>query len=169
MTNINEQLEIKASLSAADDGVIEGIAWPFGSPDAVGDIIVKGAFRSIPADLGILFQHDPSDLVGTWTEVSETSEGLIVKGQLHMHMPRARSVLSLIKQNLVGGLSISFRTVESKMQGRNRVISALDLAEISVVRNPAHPKARIRSAKSYDTAHAVAAIIRRFTAASFPK
>jgi phage head maturation protease len=49
------------------------------------------------------------------------------------------------------------------------VISALDLYEISVVRNPAHPRARITSAKSYDAANAVAAIIRRFAAASSPK
>ncbi|OAF13933.1 hypothetical protein AXW67_18300 [Bradyrhizobium neotropicale] len=83
-----------------------------------------------------------------------------------MDKPRARSVLAMVKSKLVDGLSIGFRTKASTTQGRNRVISALDLAEISVVRNPAHPRARITSAKNYDAALAVAAIIRRFAAAS---
>lgn len=164
-----DKLETKASLSATDDEVIEGVAWPFGSADRTGDIITKGAFGIVSADLPMLFGHDPSDLIGTWGHVAETNDGLIVKGKLHMDHPRARSVLSMIKSALVGGLSIGFRTKASTKHGRNRVISALDLAEISVVRDPAHPRARITSAKSYDTAHAVAAIIRRFTAASSPK
>ena len=81
---------------------------------------------------------------------------------------RARTVLGMIKSGLVSGLSIGFKTKASTQQGRNRVISALDLYEISVVRNPAHPRARITSAKTYDVALAMAAIIRRFAAASNP-
>jgi HK97 family phage prohead protease len=162
---VNDHLEIKAALSATDEGDITGIAWPFGSADSTGDIIVKGAFGMIPADLPMLYQHDPADLVGTWSAVTETSEGLTVKGRLHLDHPRARSVLSMIKSKLVGGLSIGFRTIESKMQGRNRVITALDLVETSIVRNPAHPKARITSAKSNDSAIALAALIDRFAAA----
>jgi uncharacterized protein len=75
----------------------------------------------------------------------------------------------MVKSGLVSGLSIGFKTKSSTQQGRNRVIAALDLYEISVVRNPAHPRARITNAKTYDTAEAVAAIIRRFTAPSSPK
>lgn len=160
-----DKLEIKATLSVTDAGEITGIAWPFGEPDSVGDIIKKGAFSTVSADLPMLFGHNPHDLIGTWTETVETADGLTVKGKLHMDQPRARSVLSMIKSDLISGLSIGFRTKASTKQGRNRVISALDLAEISVVRNPSHPKARITAAKSNDTAFAVAAAIERFTAA----
>jgi len=160
------RLEVKSTLTVTDEGEIVGIAWPFGSPDSSGDIITKGAFNFVSADMPVLYQHNPADLIGTWTETAETNDGLAVKGKLHMDQPRARSVLSMIKSGMISGLSIGYRTKASSQQGKNRVISALDLCEISVVRNPMHPKARISQAKQYDTAAAVAEIIRRFTAAS---
>ncbi|MDB5616161.1 HK97 family phage prohead protease [Tardiphaga sp.] len=161
-----DKLELKASLSVTDDGQIAGIAWPFGSPDKVGDLITMGAFGVILADLPILYQHNPADLVGTWTEAAETDAGLVVKGQLHLDHARARSVRAMLRSGLVSGLSIGFRTKSATKQGRNRIITALDLAEISLVHEPSHPRARILSAKSDITAAAVIAdIINRATAA----
>lgn len=159
-----DRLEIKASLSVTDAGEIVGTAWPFGEPDTAGDLIVKGSFNFVSNELPVLFQHNPADLIGTWTEAAETNDGLIVKGKLHMDQPRARTVLGMIKSGLVSGLSIGFKTKSSTQQGRNRVIAALDLYEISVVRNPSHPRARITNAKNYDAALAAADLIKRFTA-----
>ena len=159
-----DKLEIKATLSVTDAGEIVGNAWPFGSADSANDIITKGAFNLAVPELPMLYGHNPDDLIGSWTEATETNDGLVVKGKLHMDQPRARAVHGLIKGQLVSGLSIGFRTKASSQQGRNRVISALDLYEISVVRNPSHPRARILSAKSNDTALAVADLIKRFTA-----
>lgn len=164
-----DRLEIKAALSVDDAGTITGNAWPFGSADSVGDIITKGAFGSIASDMGILFQHDPSDVIGSWNEIAENESGLIVKGQLHMDRPRARTIRRMIQQGLVSGLSIGFKSKASTRQGRNRVISALDLFEISVVRNPAHPRARITSAKEFDSASAIAAALNRAAAHFQPK
>lgn len=160
-----DQLEIKASLSVDDSGAITGNAWPFSSADSVGDIITKSAFGDIPSDLPILFEHRPSDLIGSWSEVRATDDGLVVKGQLHLDQPRARSIRTMLKSGLVDGLSIGFRTKSSRKEGRNRIIDALDLAEISLVRNPSHPRARITSAKSFDEAAALAAVINRAAAA----
>jgi uncharacterized protein len=117
----------------------------------------------------MLFGHNPDDLIGTWNEATETPDGLITKGKIHMDQPRARAVHGLIKGGLVSGLSIGFKTTASTRQGRNRVISALDLYEISVVRNPSHPRARIISAKSESSALAIAEAINRATAALFSK
>ncbi len=160
-----DKLELKASLAVDDAGMITGNAWPFGSADSANDIITKGAFNFAVTHMPMLFQHNPADLIGTWDEVKETSEALTVKGQLHMDQPRARAVHGMIKGGLVSGLSIGFKTKSSKRQGRNRVIDALDLFEVSVVRDPAHPRARITSAKSLDLAVAVAEAINRATAA----
>ncbi|OKO88059.1 peptidase U35 [Bradyrhizobium sp. NAS80.1] len=159
-----DRLEIKASLSVTDAGEIVGTAWPFGEPDTTGDLIVKGAFNFVSNELPILFQHNPADLIGTWTDAAETADGLVVKGKLHTGHDRARTVLGMVKSGLVSGLSIGFKTKSSTQQGRNRVIAALDLYEISVVRNPAHPRARITGAKNYDAALAAADLIKRFTA-----
>ncbi len=160
-----DHLELKATLSVSDAGEIVGNAWPFGSPDSANDIITKGAFNLAVPELPMLYGHNPDDLIGSWTDATETNDGLVVKGKLHMDRPRARAVHGLVKGQLVSGLSIGFRTKASSQQGRNRIISALDLYEISVVRNPSHPRARILSAKSNDTARAVADLIKRFTAA----
>jgi HK97 family phage prohead protease len=160
-----DKLEVKATLAVDEAGIIIGNAWPFGSPDSVGDIITKGAFNVAVANMPMLFGHNPDDLIGTWDEITETADGLVTKGKLHMEHPRARAVHGMIKGGLVSGLSIGFKTKAATKQGRNRVISALDLFEISVVRNPSHPRARITSAKSMNVAVAIAEAINRATAA----
>jgi uncharacterized protein len=164
-----DKLEIKAAITVDDAGTITGMAWPFGSADKANDLILKGAFNFAVANMPMLFGHDPEDLIGTWNETTETADGLETKGKLHMEHPRARAVHGLIKGGLVTGLSIGFLTKASTRQGRNRVISALDLYEISVVRNPSHPRARITSTKSENTALAIAEAIHRATAALWTK
>jgi HK97 family phage prohead protease len=156
-----DQLELKASITVDDAGAITGIAWPFGAgPDRVGDIITKGAFSLAVSDLPMLLAHDPEKPIGLWDEVKETSEGLQVKGHLFIdESKRARSVRGLIQGGLITGLSIGFKTKASTRQGSNRLISALDLHEISVVRNPSHPRARISSAK--DATAAIAEVLHR--------
>ncbi|MBZ9694548.1 phage major capsid protein [Mesorhizobium sp. CO1-1-9] len=148
-----DKLEIKANFSVSDAGEITGIAWPFGSPDSVGDIIHKGAFTRAAA-MPILFEHDPNRVVGNWESVEETDEGLQVKGRLFLDgVPRAREVHTSLKRGRVNGLSIGFRATETKTRpDGNRTILALNLAEISIVANPSHPDARILTVKSADGA-----------------
>lgn len=162
---IMDKIEVKAQLAIDEAGVITGIAWPYGAgPDSVGDLIQKGAFNVAVSDLPMLLGHNPDDLIGTWEEVRETEEGLAVKGKLHLETARARSVRGLVRGELISGLSIGFRTKASTRQGSNRIISALDLFEISLVRNPSHPKARVTSAKQFNSAQAIAAAINSATA-----
>lgn len=152
-----DHLELKATIAADEAGAIAGMAWPFGSADRVGDIITKGAFNIAVADMPMLLSHDPEQVIGLWDEVKETDEGLTVKGHLLVNESgRARAVRGLIQGGLVSGLSIGFRTKAATKQGRNRVITALDLLEISVVRSPSHLGARIATAKNASAALAAA-------------
>lgn len=147
---MSERLEIKAALTVDDAGTITGIAWPFGSPDRVGDVIEKGAFTS-PEVLPMLFAHDQAQVIGVWDELSETPNGLTVKGRLLVDdVERAREVRAMIRNKAVSGLSIGFRTKASKPRQRGRTITALDLHEISVVAVPSHPGAQITSIKAAD-------------------
>jgi len=50
------------------------------------------------------------------------------------------------------GLSIRFVTKNAKRLGRGRGINRLELMEVSLVATPAHPGARVTSAKSAVTA-----------------
>lgn len=145
---MNDRLEFKAALAVSDAGEITGTAWPFGTPDRVGDVIEKGAFTA-PASLPMLFAHDQAQVIGVWDEITETPEGLTVKGRLLVEeVTRAAEVRAMIRAGAVSGLSIGFVTKSAKRHAKGRTISALDLHEISVVAVPAHPGAQITSVKS---------------------
>jgi HK97 family phage major capsid protein/HK97 family phage prohead protease len=147
---MTDRLELKAALTVDDAGTITGIAWPFGSPDRVGDVIEKGAIAS-PEVLPMLFAHDQAQVIGVWDEIAETPDGLTVKGRLLVDdVDRAREVRAMIRTKAVSGLSIGFRTKAAKPRQRGRTITALDLHEISVVAVPSHPGAQITSIKAAD-------------------
>lgn len=161
------RLEIKASLGVDDAGTITGIAWPFGTPDRVGDLIEKGAFAGVATPIPMLFGHDPNQPVGVWESASETDQGLTVKGRLLIDdVARAREVRALVREGAVTGLSIGFVTRKAApRRGGGRNISALDLIEISIVSVPSHPRARVTAAKSASTAIAIAEAINRAASA----
>lgn len=150
---MTQHLEIKAALAVDDAGEITGTAWPFGTPDRVGDLIEKGAFTTSPATLPMLWAHDQAEAIGVWNEITETEAGLTVKGKLLVDdVARAREVHALVKAGAVSGLSIGFITTKAQPRREGgRTISALDLHEISVVVVPAHPGARITAIKANPT------------------
>lgn len=148
MTEHLEHIETKAALSVAETGEISGLAWPFGSIDLVGDSITPGAFDR-PASLPMLAEHDSGQTIGVWSEITETAEGLAVKGRLLVHdVPRARKVADLIRSGEIGGLSIGFITKTAQRNTKGRQITALSLREISVVKTPCNPGAAVRTLKS---------------------
>lgn len=148
---MTERLEIKADLTVNDAGEITGIAWPFGSPDRVGDTITKGALTT-PDTLPMLFAHDQGQVIGVWDQIAETDQGLTVKGRLLVEdVERAREVRAMIRSKAVSGLSIGFVTKTAKRHAKGRDITAAQLHEVSVVAVPCHPGAQITSIKSDDT------------------
>lgn len=145
-----DRLEVKASFSVDDTGTITGLAWPFGTPDRVGDVIEKGAFTTRDS-LPMLFAHDQAQVIGVWDQIAETPDGLTVKGRLLIDdVERAREVRAMIREKAVTGISIGFVTKSAKPRQRGRTITALDLHEISVVAVPCHPGAQITSIKAAD-------------------
>lgn len=143
-----ERIECKAQFTVDDAGAISGIAWPFSGPDRVGDVIERGAFKALPP-LPMLDTHDQGKAVGVWEEITETAEGLAVKGRLLIEdVERAREVRALVRAGAMRGLSIGFASKKTApRKGGGRTISDLDLMEISICAVPAHPGARITSAK----------------------
>lgn len=158
-----DRIFIETKVAANDSGEIEGIAWPFGRPDRIGDVIEKGAFADAKLPLPMLFGHDGNDPVGAWTTASETDEGLLLKGNLLVgDVARAREVAALVKAGAVRGISIGFVTRKaSPRKGGGRTIKELELLEASLVALPMHPGARITSAKSAVEAIRIAEAIKR--------
>lgn len=158
-------LELKAAVSVDDAGAITGMAWPFGSPDRMGDEIMPGAFKSAKAPLPLLAFHRPDDPIGVWEEVRETGAGLQVKGRLLVDdLSRAREIRALVQSGAVTGLSIGFVPKSaSARRGGGREIRAVELVEISLVSIPAHPGARVTGVKSAADALRIAEAIHRAT------
>lgn len=136
------------------DGSFSGYASLFGAVDLGKDMVMRGAFaRSIrergPGGIRMLYQHDPAAPIGTWTELREDVRGLFVKGRLAGGVSKAREVLSLMRDGALDGLSIGFRTVKARKDGRSgvRQILEADLWEISVVTFPMLPGARVETVK----------------------
>lgn len=162
-----DRLFIETKFVSDDTGEIEGIAWPFGSPDRVGDVIQKGAFSGATLPLPMLFGHDGNDPVGAWSEATEADDGLHLKGRLLVgEVKRADEVSALVKAGAVRGISIGFITKKSAgRKGGGRNISQLELLEASLVAIPMHPGAQITSAKSAVEAIRIAEAINRTASA----
>ncbi|TGP88925.1 MULTISPECIES: HK97 family phage prohead protease [unclassified Mesorhizobium] len=158
-----ERLFFETKFLAGDAGEIEGLAWPFATPDRVGDVIEKGAFANATLPLPMLFGHDPDDPVGAWTEATEASDGLRLKGRLLVgEVRRADEVRSLVRAGAVRGLSIGFITKKAMpRKGGGRTITKLELLEASLCAIPMHPGARVTDAKSAVRALEIATAINR--------
>ncbi|MFG1263194.1 HK97 family phage prohead protease [Xanthobacter aminoxidans] len=140
-----------ASDLQADGYAIEGYACLFDVPDLGRDLIERGAFASSLARQGaggvrMLYQHDPAEPIGVWTDVIEDGRGLYVRGRLSPFVARAREVAALIRDGALDGLSIGFKAVTARTDPRTRLrrIARIDLWEVSVVTFPMQPDARIR-------------------------
>ena len=136
------------------DGVFSGYASLFGRVDLGKDVVEKGAFAASlkargAAGIRMLFQHDPAEPIGVWSEIREDARGLFVRGRLTKDVARAREVLSLMRGGALDGLSIGFRAVRAKSDPRSGVrrILEADLWEISVVTFPMLPDARVDMVK----------------------
>lgn len=163
--------EIK--LAGADEpnpGRFSGYASVFNEVDLGGDMILPGAFaeavaaanrKNNPQFPRMHLQHalgwTNNDMlpIGVWTALEEDSKGLRVEGQL-APTSTARDVHALLTMQprpALDGLSIGYVARKAtwpknpKPGEPTRIISKLDLLEISVVVTPMDPRARIVSAK----------------------
>ncbi|HWJ72110.1 MAG TPA: HK97 family phage prohead protease [Kaistia sp.] len=151
-----EQKAAAVDLSGVDaEGAFSGYASLFGSADLSGDVVLPGAFlRSIArrqvSGIRMLYQHDPTEPIGVWTEIREDQRGLFVRGRLMLDVARGRDVASLMRAGALDGLSIGFKTVRARADRASGVrhLTEIDLWEISIVTFPMQPDARVQAVKS---------------------
>lgn len=141
--------------AVSEEGEFEGYASVFGVQDQGGDVVEKGAFTSSlkvrdAKGIKMLFQHNPSEPVGYWTEIAEDKKGLKVKGKLLTKVSRAAEMLELMKAGVLDGLSIGFRTIKAMRDDMTgvRYLKEVDLWEISLVTFPMLQVAKITNVKN---------------------
>ena len=139
--------EIKA---LSDEGTFEGYAAIFGKPDAFNEIIEPEAFTKTLKEgktRPMLWYHDPMQPLGL-AELEVDAKGLKVLGALNLEVQAAREKHVLMKQKVIRGLSIGFRTVIDLWNDKTRILKEIKLYEISPCTFQAHPKALIATVKS---------------------
>ncbi len=152
---------------------IAGYASLFDRRDQGGDRVGRGAYAASLAALDakgckvkMLWQHDPAQPIGVWDEVREDARGLWVKGRILTDVAKGREAAALIGAGAIDGLSIGYRTVRAtKDDTGGRLLSELELWEVSLVTFPMLSDARV-AAKSDDPGeHLLRDLAAVFTAA----
>ncbi|MBU1323627.1 MAG: HK97 family phage prohead protease [Alphaproteobacteria bacterium] len=129
--------------------LVEGYASLFGVADLNGDVVARGAFAASLNKGGVgavkmLHQHEGRAPVGVWDVVREDEQGLFVRGRIFDWSPEARFARALVRAGAMDGLSIGFRSVRARREGRLRVLVEIDLWEVSLVTFPMLVGARFR-------------------------
>ncbi|ASP85471.1 hypothetical protein CDO26_13235 [Sinorhizobium meliloti] len=142
----------------SDAGEFSGYAVIWGARNGHNEIVQRGAFaRSLQAHQRagtkplMLWSHDQADIIGVWSEIREDDTGLFVRGKLILEIDEGRKAYERLKAGAVNGLSIGFRVPpggEKRGANGTRILSAIDIAEISIVGMPSASGARVTDIRS---------------------
>ncbi len=139
----------------AEAGTLEGYGSKFNVIDQVGDVVLPGAFKNSlmggPQNIKFLWQHNPAEPIGIFTEMKEYADGLYFKAQL-ANTQRGNEARELMKMGAIDGFSIGYIPLieeRSEQKGRNvNLVKEVKLMEVSLVTFPCNTQARLESIKS---------------------
>ncbi|MDB1135485.1 HK97 family phage prohead protease [Candidatus Anaplasma sp. TIGMIC] len=135
----------------SDKGIFWGYASVFNRVDQQKDIIAPGSFAESlkRRKVALLWQHNTKDPIGKILSLTENSFGLLMTAQLNLDLLKGREVYSMIKKGIINSLSIGYRVVTSRRDKRSRIriITKIDLWEVSLVTFPANDRATISNIK----------------------
>jgi HK97 family phage prohead protease len=144
-----KQFELKSvGLLDAGAGTFRGRASVYGNADSYGDIVMPGAFAKSLARSGgrvvVLSQHDTKIPIGHGV-LTDRADGLWIDVSLVLSISQARDDYERVKAGLITGLSIGYEVAPGgeRFQGANRLLTQIDLWEVSLVTFPANVEARI--------------------------
>lgn len=138
------------------EGYAATFAGPNDAPDLVGDKIVKGAFKQVLSMINsegipLLNQHNSNDIrdvIGRIVSAKEDDHGLYIRAEL-LNDSSNKDIYERLRQGLIRKFSIGYRVPEGgyEMRLENnksiRYLKEIDLAEVSLVIQPANPKADV--------------------------
>ena len=148
MSELGFGFEIK---SIDEAGYIAGVAAGYGNVDHGGDVIMPGALTKAitgRASVPMLLFHDHKRPVGSWAKFDETSDGLTVEGRFAMKADAGREAHALAEAGALPGLSIGYRTLRHKFEGKTRQLHELALHEVSLVPVGMNGRAVVTQVKS---------------------
>jgi HK97 family phage prohead protease len=147
-------------------GEFSGYASCYNNVDSHGDVVAPKAFdlglaelkaegRGVPMHLQHRIYGGDGFPVGIWDKIESDDKGLKVHGKISgMHTDYGQRIHSLIKDGALSGLSIGFKlrkdgAVMGKKAGEpKRLLTGIDLKEISLVDSPSNALTRVDNIKS---------------------
>lgn len=153
--NITETKEIDRN--GTKYGIVEGYASTYGNVDRVGDVVDKGAFtntiiehRKNSRPIRMYYQHDSKAIIGGFSPftITDDQNGLKVVGEINLEVQQGREAYALAKQGVLTDFSIGYNVVDSEMVNGVRHLKEVVLWEISLVSEPANPKATVTQVKA---------------------
>lgn len=163
-------LEVKATGAS---GRFEGYGSIFNNVDQGDDVVMPGAFDQSLADFkaGIrkpkmLWQHNPSQPIGVWEEMSADDKGLYLKGRFTEGVALAQEAYALMKDGVLDGLSIGYKTLEAAPFEHQdgeivRALKKVQLWEVSVVTFPMNTEATVTDVKQLQSPREVEQLLRK--------
>lgn len=160
------ELKLAGNESDVETMSFEGYGAVFGAVDLGGDLIVKGAFRDTIREAkktgvwpDMLFLHGwygggDEAPIGVWEDLEEDDKGLFVKGRLAgtTRGKEAYELLKMAPRPAISGLSIGYSARDvvfgKKPDEPRRTLKKIDLFEISLVKRPMQPSARVSAVKN---------------------
>lgn len=127
-----------------------GYAAVFDVLDHGGDIVKAGAFKrslSSGQTIPLLWQHRATAVIGKIERIEEDGRGLRVIGSIGGGETGARAA-QMIGAHRIDGLSFGYRVKTSEQANGTRLLTDVDLLEVSVVARPMQPKARIHAVQT---------------------
>lgn len=145
--------------SSLNEGEFEAIVSAFGNVDAVGDVVIPGAFQKSLEKWGesgdpipVIWSHDhnnPDAHIGQVLESKEVDEGLWVKGLVDLDEPFAQKVYKLMKGRRVTKFSFAYdmKDYEENDEGGWN-LKELEIWEVGPTLIPANDQAHLMDIKA---------------------
>lgn len=151
-----ERKAAPAEFKVAGDGrTVEGYCSTFGNIDAVGDIVMPGAYkRTLDHRMGrIKVLRDHEHPIGKPIEAYEDSKGLYTRSYIS-DTQLGNETLTLLKDGVLDRMSIGYEPVvkdHGKHEGKDvRFLKEIKLYEWSIVTFPANESAAVTGVKALE-------------------
>jgi HK97 family phage prohead protease len=158
-------LDLKAATTLTDKGEVRLLVSTY-DKDRGGDVIQRGAWASTIAawkaskrNVPVLYDHKAESVIGHADPhtMRETDQGLEIEAKLFISpdedgSERARDAWRAVKAN---ALSVSFGYLadDRMLEDGTRLLTRIDLLEVTLTPSPMNPNARVLSHKGTANAH----------------
>ena len=137
-------------LREADGRRLSGVAVRFGDVAKLPwgeERIEAGAFSPL-GDVILNTQHDRGRPLartgGGGLDLRDDGSALTIEATLPATR-EADDAIELVKSKILRGLSIEFRAVKERMEGKTRIIERAELHAVAIVDSPAYPQSEIQA------------------------